>query len=101
MLKDRFLQIILDREYSISHVLFHSTTDGGQPCTQVIIIYLQAMLVPLFVDFLLRGRPYRCLGCSLMGFTRSTSDCFQSCSVTVALSRFYPISEDLGINSCR
>jgi len=69
--------------------------NGGQPSTQVVIIYLQVILVLLFVGFLLRRCPYHCLGCSLMGFTRSTSECFHSCFVTVALSRFYSISSDV------
>jgi len=57
----------------ISHVLSFSTTNGGQPRTYSVIIYLQKLnFVPLFVQFLIRGCPYQCLGCSLMGFTRST-----------------------------
>lgn len=44
-------------EYSISHVLFHRTADGGQPRTPVVIIYLQDKLVSLNVEFRLESAP--------------------------------------------
>src|SRR5699024_8680472 len=43
--------------------------------------------------FLLRRCPYQCLGCSLMGFTRSTFQMFPSLIVSVALSRLCFLSK--------
>src|SRR5690625_6558736 len=47
-------------------------SNGGQPCTPVVIIYLQVHLSLFRFKFPNQGCPYHCLGCSLMGFTRST-----------------------------
>src|SRR5699024_1156378 len=53
-------------------------------------IYKYLLLVSPFVHFLLRECPYHSLGCSLMGFTRSTSDCFQPSSSLWHFQGFIP-----------
>src|SRR5699024_2590721 len=78
----------------ISHVLFLCTASGGQPRTPVVIIYLQvATCSSVRFIFLLRRCPYQSLGCSLMGFTRSTFQMFPSLIVSVALSRLCFLSK--------
>src|SRR5699024_12743147 len=87
-------------KYFVSHVLFLSTANGSQPRTPVVIIYLQVKLVLCLVRFPTKRCPYLCLGCSLMGFTRSTSECFHSYSSLWHFQGFISyLVKDLEINS--
>jgi len=91
-------------KYSISHVLSFVLQTAGLLASYNRCNHLSTdnSSVSLSVHFPTQECPYLNLGCSLVGFTSFQLNCFQSRSVSVALSRsFFLILNERRNSSCR